>query len=149
MSRLVLAAVAAAVIAFLASGLTEHNACEDARQAFFSAASAQPADEARLAPALADVRTDCEGAEPLVAAAGALANLGGRDEKALALAREATEREPEAFNAWRARAAMAAGAERAEATRRGRALNPRWTGPPRERLAAPAPGAGGAAAAGP
>lgn len=130
MSRLVLAAIAAAVIAFLATGLDDHEACGQARSAFFEAASAQRPDEAALSPALAEVRTACDGAEPLVAAAGALANLGGRGETALVLAREATEREPEAFNAWRARAAMATGTERDDAIRRGRELNPRWTGPP-------------------
>ena len=149
MSRLVLAAIAAAVIAFLATGLQEHDACEAARHAFFEAASARAPDEAALSPALADVRADCEGAEPLVAAAGALANLGGRGEKALALAREATEREPEAFNAWRARAAMASGAERDAAIRRGRALNPRWSGPARPARVASAPPAAGAEAEGP
>lgn len=126
--RLLLIAVAAAVVVVLSVRLADRDACQDARRAIFAAV----ASEAGFGAVTGDVATveeHCRGTEGLVATAGALRTLGDR-ERALALAREAARREPESFPAWRAVAALATGREAERARARGRRLNARWAPSP-------------------
>ena len=103
--RLAAAAVAVVVAAFLAARLHDHNRCDDARRTIFSVALGNTPD-AELDGALSRVREFCRGTTALVSAAGAL-HARGRDEQAAALAREATDSEPDSAAAWRALAETA------------------------------------------
>lgn len=133
LARAAAAALAVALVVVLALRLGDHDACEDARRGVFAAVVGQgerdPGD-------VETIRDRCRGSEALVAVAGAL-RTSGDERGALLLVREATAEEPESFAAWRARHALASGAERAEAAERAKALNPRWE-------PAPAPPAGAA-----
>ena len=124
LARILLVAVSAALVVVLALRLGDHEACEDARRGVFSALTSAEA-RGGLAGHVEDVEERCRGTDALVAAAGALRTIGD-DEQALRLARKATEREPDSFGAWRARAALARGAEATDARGRAQELNPRW-----------------------
>jgi hypothetical protein len=123
--RLLPVLVAAVVIAVLALRLGDARACDGARDSLFQAALTRQEPRSEVDRHVATIRDRCEGSAGLVAAAGALRTLE-RSADALALAREATRREPEAFPAWRAVTALATGAERDAAVRRVTALNPRY-----------------------
>lgn len=96
--RIALAVAAVVVAAFFAARLHDHQRCEDSRRIVFTVTlgggSPAPEDVARI-------RESCRGATALVAVAGGL-HAQGSDEEAAALAREATEAEPESAAAWRA-----------------------------------------------
>ena len=117
--RQLLALAAIAVVVLLGTRLADHRACEDARRDVFGSltgkAQRDPGD-------LRTIEDRCRGTEALVATAGALRTAGDTTE-AERLAREATEREPESFAAWRALATLT---RDREAVRRAGALNPRW-----------------------
>jgi hypothetical protein len=127
-ARLVLALICIAVVIGLSLRLADHEACESARKDLFAAVAGK-ADRSGAAEQVETIEDRCRGTEPLIAAAGALRTLGDRAE-ALRLARLATDREPESFAAWRARAVLASGREAREAAMRALELNPRWSPPP-------------------
>lgn len=96
--RLAVAALAVVVAAFFGARLHDHQRCEDSRREVFAttlAGSPPPPD------AVERIRESCRGTGALVAVAGAL-HAQGRDDEAAALAREATEAEPDSAAAWRA-----------------------------------------------
>jgi len=124
-ARLGLAAVALAVAALLAASLHDHDRCQDARAAIFSAALGQGGARDEAA-AIASLRATCRGSGALVDVAGALL-AQHRDREALALAREAAGREPRNAAAWSAVALAARGQTPAlarAAERRFESLNP-------------------------
>jgi hypothetical protein len=128
----------AAIVAGLAVRLRDHDACQDARSDVFALVAGRGSHD-DLGGDLRTIEDRCSGTEALVATAGALRTIG-EPRAALKLARDATEREPASFSAWRARAALARGTEAREATARAQRLNPRWR--PRARAAPPLAAAG-------
>jgi hypothetical protein len=134
------AAVCVVAVAVLAGRRGDERACRDARAGGFGLAvraASAGAGDAALAGAL---RASCHNADELAGGAASLL-VAGRRAEALALARDATRRAPDAFAGWATLEAALrrddpAAARRAEA----RALNPRWTGP--APLPAPRGGAG-------
>ena len=130
--RLTLVAVALALVVVLSTRAADHDACEDARRAVFGSLTGK----ARLDRGdLRTIEDRCRGTEALVATAGAL-RTAGDDATALRFAREATEREPDSFSAWRALAVITGDPA---AFRRAGELNPRWA----QARAARSPGAAG------
>ena len=125
LARLLAVAVSIVVIAVLVVRLSDTRSCVDARKDVFAALSGR--GEHDLEGDVETIKDKCEGGQALVATAGALTTIGKREE-ALVLAYEATKRDPESFQAWRAVAALATGAEKDEAHRRAQELNPRWKG---------------------
>jgi hypothetical protein len=125
LSRLALVAVAAVLVALLASSARGYDACQQAREDVIgSAAGALPAS--RQAPAIASIRAHCRGAQSLISAAAVL-HRQGRDREAQALAQEAADREPENATAWNGLAITAARRDAATARRaaaRALALSP-------------------------
>ncbi len=120
--RIALAALAVVVAAFLGARLLDHDRCENARKEIFTETLGGPA-----APrdAVDRIRESCRGTTALVSVAGALHGQG-RDAEAAVIAREATGREPDNANAWRALALTAqAPAEARAAARRLAELDPR------------------------
>jgi hypothetical protein len=109
--RVIAAALAVVVAAFLGARLHDHDRCEDARTEVFAFGLGRGGD---LDAAIERIRQSCRGTAGLVGAAAALARTDRRAE-ALALAREATEREPESAEAWRTLARVARGHAPAEA----------------------------------
>jgi hypothetical protein len=134
LARLAIAAVAVVLAGVLVVRLSDHQACEDARRGVFAVVAGN-APRGELGSDVRQVEEHCRGTDALVATAGALRTIGDT-RRALALAREAADDEPESFAAWRAVAALSRGTERLEAERRARELNPGWR--PAE---APAPAA--------
>ena len=133
--RLVLVLLSAVLVVLLGARVADHRACDDARRAVFGSLTGEAQRDA------GDVRTieeRCRGTEALVATAGAL-RTAGEERAALRLAREATEREPESFSAWRALAVITGDRE---AIRRAGGLNPRWARARAARQPAAADGAG-------
>jgi hypothetical protein len=124
-ARLVLAAVAIAVVVALAVSRSHHDACEKARTEVFQIALRhRPA--ARQPEAIAQVRDECRGTTALVSVAGALLRER-RNREALTIADEAVRREPESAQAWAAVEAAAVGQAPAlarAADRRLRVLDP-------------------------
>ena len=121
-ARIVIVAVAAALVVVLGVRLADHEACDDARRDVFASITGK----GRLKSD--DIRTildRCRGTDALLATAGAL-RTGGNEHQALHLAEVATEREPGSFAAWRALYALTTGAERENAAARAKELNPRW-----------------------
>ena len=101
--RLVVAALAVVVAAFFGARLHDHERCEDSRGAIFAETLG---GERAPAGSVDRIRESCRGTAALVAVSGAL-RTQGREEEAAALAREATEEEPDSAAAWRALAATA------------------------------------------
>jgi hypothetical protein len=95
--RYAAAALAVVIAAFLVAHLRDHDRCEEARQDVFAAALGGGSEE----DAVDRIRESCRGTTALVSVAGAL-HARNRDEEAAALAREATEEEPDNAAAWRA-----------------------------------------------
>ena len=121
MRLLAAAAVAVVAAAFLGARLHDHDRCEEARSAVFTAALGGAEDS----DAIDRIRESCRGTTALVSVAGAL-HASGRDAEAARLAREATEEEPDNAAAWRALAQTAqAPAEARAAGRRLTELDPR------------------------
>ena len=123
--RLLAVALSIAVVAVLVVRLSDTRSCVSARQDVFAAVTGKAAGD--LESDVETIKDKCEGSQALVATAGALTTAGKREE-ALVLAYEATERDPESFQAWRAVAALATGVDATQARERARALNPRWKG---------------------
>jgi Flp pilus assembly protein TadD len=104
--RLVIAAVAVAVVVLLASNLRDARACDRGRADLFQVVIGHlPAS--REAAALTALQRRCRGTDGLVAAAAAL-DRQGRDRQALGLAYRATAAEPQSATAWNALAVVAA-----------------------------------------
>ena len=119
--RLALAAFAVVAAAFFGARLYDHERCDGAGDAIFSATlRGAPADR----DSVDRVRQSCRGTDALLAVAGAL-HAQGDDERAVELAREATREEPENAAGWRALAQTAqTPAEARAAERRLRDLDP-------------------------
>lgn len=104
--RLALILVAVVVVAVLARGVREHDACQQARADVIAAATgAKPASVQEQA--IAGIREHCRGAQDLVSASAVLYRQE-RFEEAQALAQEAVDAEPENATAWNALATTAA-----------------------------------------
>jgi tetratricopeptide (TPR) repeat protein len=103
--RLAAAALAVVAASFLGARLHDHDVCQGAREELFVLAAAREGDPE---PAVRRVRESCRGTTALAAAATAVERTG-RPREALALAREATDREPENAATWRALAEVAEG----------------------------------------
>jgi len=116
--RLLLAAVAVAVVALLAVSRHGYDECQSARrEVLASATGALPAGQ--QAVAIQGVRDHCRGADQLVNVAGVLYTQK-RTRAAMNVAREAVDEEPENALAWRALAATAAQIDPATARRAAR-----------------------------
>lgn len=119
--RVAVAAACVVVAAFLGARLHDDNRCEDGRRAVFLAAQA---DADPSAGDVRRIRESCRGTVGLVSIAGSL-HSRGRDAQAAPFAREATVREPDNVQAWRALAVTSqTPAEAREAARRAKALDP-------------------------
>ena len=99
-AKLVLAAVAAAAIVFLATRLHSDQSLQ-LGAAHGLPRDGAPAPAAQLGPALSQLRDSCRGTTALVSAAGGL-TFSGRARQAAALARAATREEPANWAAWAA-----------------------------------------------
>lgn len=137
--RLIVLLASVVVVAFALSRGAEVRSCDDARGAAFTAAvtpQAQPLPDSGRALAR-DVIDHCRGSEPLALSAQALVRLGAV-EGAQRLADTALDRDPDAFQAHNALAAVLDARGRpqeAEGERaRARALNPLAPAPRAPRL---------------
>ena len=117
MLRILIVLACCAAAAVFALQYRDERSCEDARQAVFKTRGADTA-------AVADVRDRCRGTLALLNVAGALRSAG-REDQALVLARQASEREPDNAGAWRAVAALSSGSERDAARAEVARLDPR------------------------
>jgi hypothetical protein len=146
--RLLIVAAAVAAIAVLAPRLADRHACQGSLDAIARLGFRGEEPAGGVAAQVRTVQDRCGDGSDLAAASGALAGAR-RVAAATQLARTATRREPDNFNAWVAlMQALSAGGDRDGATaaaRRAEALNPRWR-PPAQAPASPSspkPAAGG------
>jgi hypothetical protein len=125
--RLVIVAVAAVAVAALATRLRDHDRCEAARSATVNALfHKQPVPEG-VATQQRRLLDNCRDADTLATVSGTL-TIAGERRPALALARAATERSPDAFLGWVALARAYGDKDGPQARRafaRAKALNPR------------------------
>ena len=112
--------VAVVIAAFFGARLHDHERCADARRVLFEARLGK---QGAPADAVDRVRESCRGTAALVGVATGL-QAQGRDDEAAALAREATEDEPDNADAWRVLAETAAAAEARAAADRFAELDP-------------------------
>ena len=123
--RILLVAVAAVLVGFLARSLHHTDTCDAARRTVFSV-GAGSAPMSEQAPAIARIEGNCRGATALISVAAVLFHQG-RDAQAQQLAQRAVDMEPENATAWNALAATAAKRDPATAQRAARrqvALSP-------------------------
>ena len=142
LARLIVVALAAAVIVVAVGRLGEERGCKSARAAMAAATYRPGGTAAARSQAARHVRDDCVRSADLASAAALLAAAGQRGE-ARAIATTAARREPDDFASWVALALATSQDDRAAAARalgRARALNPRWQVPAPLRQ----PAAGGA-----
>jgi hypothetical protein len=114
--RLAIVLVAVAAVVLLGSRLRDHDRCDSARAA--------------VGQRTGELTTRCRDPDVIASASAVLLAAGQRD-RAVALARESVEREPDSFVGWVAMGLTLRerdpAASRA-ALARAKALNPRWQG---------------------
>lgn len=114
--RLAIVVVAAAAIVLLGSRLRDHDRCDSARAA--------------VVQRTAELSASCRDPDVIASASAVLLAAGQRD-RAVALARESVEREPDSFVGWVAMGLTLRDRDPAAsraALARAKALNPRWQG---------------------
>jgi hypothetical protein len=126
--RLVVVALAAAVIVVMAGRLRDDRDCRRAQAALTAAGAGHPGTLTSRRAAARSIRDHCAGSAQLASAAVLIGALGDRSE-ARRLATTAARREPKDFASW-VSVALTAGTSRPRAAReavaRARELNPRW-----------------------